>query len=40
MGLFGNLFDFNRDGKTSFTEQIQKMKFLLPARKRLTRSSP
>lgn len=22
MGLFGNLFDFNRDGKTSFTEQM------------------
>ena len=21
-GLFGNLFDFNRDGKTSFTEQM------------------
>lgn len=22
MGLFGNLFDFNRDGKTSFDEQM------------------
>lgn len=22
MGLFGNLFDFNRDGKTSFAEQM------------------
>ena len=22
MGRFGNLFDFNRDGKTSFTEQM------------------
>lgn len=22
MGLFGDLFDFNRDGKTSFTEQM------------------